>query len=375
MGELRIAVIARTVGLEFDDRIRKQCIALQKIAELFIYVNFADNRKECGVTSYGVPYRSFKLKTRDLLPSGKLLLIKSLELYIAIKKHLKNYDYVFAHEEYTYLFPLLSKISKCVWDLHEIPFRFESRIMKLFFHYIERKSKRIHHANPYRIEYLNSNKTIKYPRKHVVVRNFPDQRFILAKETDGEYSRFTKWLGGNAYVYLQGLSNPMRYPINTILSIMNSCNLKAIVVGHFDRMAKMKLIETFSEQKLRERIFFRGMVDQLHIPAYVKNATFSIVLYNTKTPNNRYCEPNRMYQSIALGVPVIVGCNEPMKDMVKEHSFGFVLNSDGKDINEIGNAISTVMENIIFYRKCILEGRDKIFWEQQEPVICKSFLD
>ena len=53
MGELRIAVIARTVGLEFDDRIRKQCIALQKIAELFIYVNFADNRKECGVTSYG----------------------------------------------------------------------------------------------------------------------------------------------------------------------------------------------------------------------------------------------------------------------------------------------------------------------------------
>ena len=205
-----------------------------------------------------MPYRSFKLKTRDLLPSGKLLLIKSLELYIAIKKHLKNYDYVFAHEEYTYLFPLLSKISKCVWDLHEIPFRFESRIMKLFFHYIERKSKRIHHANPYRIEYLNSNKTIKYPRKHVVVRNFPDQRFILAKETDGEYSRFTKWLGGNAYVYLQGLSNPMRYPINTILSIMNSCDLKAIVVGRFDRMAKMKLIETFSEQKLRERIFFRG---------------------------------------------------------------------------------------------------------------------
>ena len=82
-----------------------------------------------------------------------------------------------------------------------------------------------------------------------------------------------------------------------------------------------------------------------------------------------------MYQSIALGVPVIVGCNEPMKDMVEEHSFGFVLNSDGKDINEIGNAIATVMENITFYRKCILEGRDKIFWEQQEPVICKSFLD
>ena len=72
-----IAVIAKTKGLEFDDRIRKECIALSKKYHVTIFVVFDDNRQEEGITSYGIKYKSFRIKTRDILPQSKFLLIKT----------------------------------------------------------------------------------------------------------------------------------------------------------------------------------------------------------------------------------------------------------------------------------------------------------
>jgi len=52
MSKKKIAVIARAIGLEHDDRIRKECISLSKIGEVKIFVNFVNNKKESGITSY-----------------------------------------------------------------------------------------------------------------------------------------------------------------------------------------------------------------------------------------------------------------------------------------------------------------------------------
>jgi len=142
----KIAVVCRTVGLEYDDRIRKECISLSKIAQVKIFVTFENNIEEEGVTSYGIPYKSFALTSRKKFTSGHFLLFKAFEFYIKARKPLKKYDLIWAHEEYTFMFALFIKKNKLIWDLHEIPKYFRKIYMKPVFQFIEKRSKHIIHA-------------------------------------------------------------------------------------------------------------------------------------------------------------------------------------------------------------------------------------
>lgn len=359
---MKIAFVARTKGLEYDDRIRKECISLSKKNQIVIFTNFEDNRAEEGVTSYGIAYRSFRLATRDKLPSAKYLFIKAFEFYLKLYPILRQFDVVWAHEEYTFMFPLFARRNRCIWDLHEIPFRFEKKGMRNVFGFIERKSKKIIHANNYRITYLKKEGVIKDLSAHAFIRNLPDEKFLESTGVDPNYQSFREWLNGSDYAYLQGLTVPRRYPFNTVEAIMRTLNLKAIVVGNFDKKAHQKLKEKYGNT-LNDKIYFAGLVNQLDIPAYLKDASFSIVLYDTKTPNNRYCEPNRLYQSIVLKVPVIVGCNEPMREIVDVGNYGINLSSDGGDLDEVVNAIIKLLKDHEYYSRNAAQAVNEFLWD------------
>lgn len=370
---IKVAVVARTVGLEYDDRIRKECISLSKKADLKIFVNFTDNRKEKGVTSYGIPYESFQLKTRDALPSAKFLFLKSLEYYLQVRKELRNYDIVWVHEEYTWLFALLGPKGRVIWDQHEIPSRFQKRGLRLLFRTIEKRCKYIIHANEYRKNYLIKGGLINDVEKHKVIRNYPDNVFITVTENKikhSELKKFLKWLSGGEYVYLQGLSTKRRYPFNTVESVLSSTNYKVVIAGNIDKNAKNNLLKKYGVD-LKNRVYFLGMVDQLEIPFFLRRAKFTVVLYELSNPNYRYCEPNRMYQAIMLGVPIIVGCNEPMADLVNKYKFGVVLSDAGENLQTLKNNVNLLLENIEEYKANMAFNMDKINWQAQETEILR----
>jgi glycosyltransferase involved in cell wall biosynthesis len=363
--KLKIAVVCYSNGLDYDDRIRKECLALAKNHELMIFAVFSDNRAEKGITSYGIPYMSFQLRTRIFFPSSSFLLLKAIDFYIRVSGYLKCYDRIWAHEEYTFLFALLAKRNKLIWDLHEIPEYFEKILTKKIFHVIERNCRTIIHANPFRIEYLKQKKVINYPDKHFFIRNFPDTMFLSSTELPNSILEFKAWLGTKGYVYLQGLDKPSRYPYQSLSSVLETTDLKIVVVGSFEkRDALRKLILEYGSI-LQDRVYFTGKIPQLSIPAFLKNALFSIVLYDTKEPNNRYCEANRFFQSINFGVPVISGFNESMAEIIEQYQAGIALRSDGRDIEELKNAIKSLCINYPFYkRNC--EGISNVFvWRDQ----------
>ncbi len=362
MSRPKIAFVLRSIGLEYDDRIRKECITLSKTADVKIFVIFTNNIKEEGVTSYGIPYKSFRINTRKIFPSGKFLFLKSIEFYLKTIKHLKQYDIVWAHEVYSFLFPLLMKRNKVIWDLHELPGRFNRPIWIKIFHYIENKCKRIIHANEFRIQYLKNARLIKQPKKHVFVRNYPDKNFIFSKKTPESYKKIKDWLSGETYVYLQGLTNPGRYPYNSIASVLKSTEYKIIVAGdYYNENIKQLLINKFGEEFFK-RVFFAGMINQLEIPSILKNAKFTIVLYNISLPNNRYCEANRFYQAINLGVPVITGCNEPMVEIVNKHKLGIAMDSDGSKLDDLCKSIKELIQNYDYYKRNVESNGQKFIW-------------
>ena len=141
----KIAVVIKT-DWEYDDRLAKECISLSKFANVHLFINSSQNKETSGVTDYGVPYKSFHLKTRRWLPQSKLLIIKIIDFFLRVRNYLNEYDIIWAHEEATFTIPIFFG-KKCLWDLHEIPENFNNLFGKLLFHLIENRSKKIIHAN------------------------------------------------------------------------------------------------------------------------------------------------------------------------------------------------------------------------------------
>ena len=109
-------------------------------------------------------------------------------------------------------------------------------------------------------------------------------------------------------------------------------------------------------------------------PHYIKASKVSLVLYREDSANNKYCEPNRMFQSIINECPVVVGCNPPMKELVENYNFGVVLPTDGSNVLDITKGLQKALTNHDAIVESIRKNKHQILWDSQDEVF-KSIID
>lgn len=374
--EIKVAIIRKTGSLENDDRIRKEYGSL---TALFPHVRFKvfmmknDNSEEESVTSYGLPYRAVHLDSRDKYPSASHILNKSWEFYRRIKEDIKDYDYVWNSGDEPTPTLLFIRGKKIIWDLRELPmFLLGSTPKKLILKYLFDRCCLLLHANQYRIDYLKQLGLIKNPYKHVPIRNFPEFGTV-DPEYDARYHEVKEWIGGRMCVYLQGLSNESRAAIESISAVLNTPGLCAIVLGGFYDKAMDVLNKKYGEDAVRERICFAGNFRVLKVPQYMRLCQLSLVFYKNTTPNNYYCEANRLYQAIEEGLPVVVGSNPSMKAVVEDLGVGISIDTDGSNTAMITKGIADLLADYDNYKRNIENLKDEIKWDSQKPLIKKTF--
>lgn len=369
--DIKIAFVIKTDGLEYDDRLRKEILSMQKLYPqiyIKIFVMLPNNRKSSGVTTYGVPYESVYISARDKYPSGTMTALKSFEFYKAIKKAISDYDVVWCANDDVAMIVAFVKNKTILWDLHELPSSMLSNPLKrLLLRYLFSRCHIVIHANSQRMAFLERIGTISNVNKHYVLRNFPDFKNVDQRH-DEKLLHFLEWKADRTCVYLQGLTNDSRAAFESVSAIMSYEGLSAVIVGNFDHDSKMRLLKVYGD-KFEERILFIGKIPQMEIPKYVERCDFSIILYKNVRPNNLYCEANRFYQSIVMGLPVIVGNNPPMKELVEMYQFGVSIDDDGNSIDKIREGIDLLLANYDVYHQNCIEYKDKLIWESQESVI------
>ena len=369
--QYKIALVLYTSGIDYDDRIRKEMLSIMKLYPNVSFKIFAvepKNREEEGVSSYGVPYRVPYLKTRDKYASASHTMAKAWDFYKTIKKDLKEFDAIWCADPETFIFTLMLHGKPLAWDLHELPSRFmHNPVWKALFRFVERKVDVMIHANESRLQHLESLGLVKHPEKQFYLRNYPDFNEIDS-EYDDTYQAFDKWVGDDKCVYLQGLMGDKRADIESLESVLAFPELKGVVIGRI-QPDRMKLFEEkFGKDELNKRIFFTGQIKQLKTPQYIRRCTFSLIFYKNSSANNWYCEPNRMFQNVINGNPVIVGNNPPMKDFVENGGYGVVVDTDGSDVEKIRAGISTLLENYATYKSNVT-AKDCGLWSSQEGTI------
>lgn len=373
---MKIAYILFTDdGLECDDRIRKEMFSIKELlvnVEFKIFGFHRDNHAETGVLSYGVPYELISIKNRGGKKDIISELCKEYDLYSQIAKKVKDYDLLWVCDEQPFFFPLFSQ-KTIVWDLHEIPHPIiGSRVKNTLFNYMERRCKWLIHANKERLNYLLGEGVIKDKEKNLVLRNYPDKAWLALADSEPEsFIHFKEWLGKEEYVYIQGLSGEARCPWETLSAIMEAHVIKAVVIGPVSSDIKDRLKKKYPDAE--DFIYYTGRVVQSDTAAFISHCKFSIVFYRIDKPNNRYCEPNRMFQTLGMGKPVIVGCNEPMANTVLEYGNGIVLDSDGSSVKDNVDAIKGLLNNYDKLRIEAEKNKERFSWTAQLPVFSKIF--
>lgn len=371
MSKKKMAFILWTNGLEYDDRIRKEIRTIQSVSDIdiTIFAVHGDNREESGMMSYGIPYHIVSLESRNKYKKGTLaMLMKEKEMYSKIKKLVKDFDYLWVIDDQPFLFPLLSN-KKMIWDLHEIPALITgSKLKETIFHRMEKRCATLIHANNERLDYLTEKGIIRRKEKHHILRNYPDKEWMqYAQQEFDEFKKFKQWLADDEYIYIQGVNNPSRYPTETLSAVLESKAIKAVVLGNFSKEIKEQLKQKYSH--FDEYIYFAGQVSQEKTAPFIANCKFTIVLYSTDVANNRYCEPNRLFQCLAFGKPAIVGNNEPLVNVIKKDNLGVVMDTDGRSLSDNKEAIGTIMANYTKYKKCADGCASQFLWESQTNVI------
>lgn len=374
--EIKVAIIRKTNSLENDDRIRKE---VSTLTSLFPNVKFKvlmmrdDNKEEESITSYGLPYKSIRLKSRERYPGGKHLIVKTWDFYSSIKKEISDYDVVWSSGDEPTATLLFIYGKKLVWDLRELPlFLLGNPIKKAILKHLFNRCEILLHANQYRIDYLAGQNLIKKPSKHVTIRNFPEFE-TFDTEYDSRYYEIKQWIGNRNCVYLQGLSGDGRAPFESMSAVLNTTELCAIILGRADDRSKQQIIEKYGEDEVKKRICFAGNFNVLKIPQYMKLCKVSMVFYKNTSPNNYYCEANRLYQAIDAGLPVLVGENPTMKKVVESLNVGISVDTDGSEIEKIKIGLDTLFENCQEYSFNISKLQNEIKWNSQNDVLNNTF--
>ena len=379
---MKVLMIINTTGIDYDDRLRKECASIKYLGNIpQIAALEYENKRKKGLTDEGISFNTILLITRKVLPHKRFLIIKSFEMYIKflIKILICRPNVIWLHNiEMSGLIPFcwimkkIGFINKLIWDQHELPANkfFLNNIIKKLFNFLINICDSIVIPNRERRDFLFK----KLGKKNIssqfyVIENFVDQRFtslpkgILPKEVK-------EWLKGKPYLLAQGGAAPNRYLDEVVEAILSIEEIQLIVVGPYSDEILYKLKNKLGDIVL-EKVYFTGLVPQKKLVDFIDHAIASIILYKRDIDNCWLCAPNRLYQALFRGIPVIVGINPPMANLVNKYNCGITLSSDGSKIEDIKNGIIKIIKNQAVFNENTKHCLDNISWESQMPVFRK----
>lgn len=145
-----------------------------------------------------------------------------------------------------------------------------------------------------------------------------------------------------------------------------------LIVGQGDMIPKMK--ERVAELGLQKRVKFMGRVTPEILRGYTASADLGIAFDKNVSPNHYYSLPNKIFEYIHAGVPVISSNLPERKRIIEQYKVGAVL----PDLlpQTVANAINSILENKELL--CQLKENCKIAtqelnWENEEKVLMKIY--
>ena len=120
------------------------------------------------------------------------------------------------------------------------------------------------------------------------------------------------------------------------------------------------------------QVTYHGVVHQSAAAQIAKQCDYILCLYESNITNNIYASPNKIYDGIQAGVPVIINQEVLVSAFVRAERLGYVIESYNPQ--EVTNILEDLKAQRGQYAH-IAKLQGKYTWEAVEPVLIKAHLN
>jgi glycosyltransferase involved in cell wall biosynthesis len=154
-----------------------------------------------------------------------------------------------------------------------------------------------------------------------------------------------------------------------LLKAKSRTDIKIYIVG--DGQLKNKLIDLKNEIGI-DNLIFEKLIPKHDLVNYFQNSMVSLIPLNSN-PILDTSSPNKLFESLAAGVPIIQTTNGWIKDLIAENNCGFTV--DAHDENSMAEVLIHLADN---YDLALDMGKNARILAEKEfnkKVLAKKMLD
>ncbi len=212
-------------------------------------------------------------------------------------------------------------------------------------------------------------KRINESKKVIVISNTPDESFYNDNISMNIMNKFSN----NFNIVYEGNFGKKRGLETSIdaLQILNKKikNVKVVLVGGKDE--EIDYIKKYAEKiGVIDNLICTGKVPYSDLAKYVNVADIGMVPH-LKCDHTETTIPNKLFDYMCLGKPVLVSDVAPLKRIVEETNSGKVF--DWSDCNDFAEKVIEIIENKEEYSKNSIKAfEEKYSWKHDEKVLIKE---
>jgi glycosyltransferase involved in cell wall biosynthesis len=357
-----------------DSRVLKENISLQNSGyDVKVIALHEESLKEFDEVQH-IPVHRIKLKSRGWSKNKFIQLLKYFEFMYKVVKQYKNSDILHCNDLNTLpiaftIKKFFNKKVKIVYDAHE--YETETNGLKGI------QKKLIKQVEKRLIKYADSVITVsdaianEYVKlygieKPALVLNTPVYQTIEKKDILRETFNIEK--DKTIFLYQGRLSSGRG--IEMLLDAFKDMDdsLAVIVFMGYGSLEE-KILEL---EKGYENIYFHPAVDPDVLLDFTSSADFGISTIEDICLSYRYSLPNKMFEYMMAGLPVIVSNLPEMKKVVEQFQVGVVL--DENSINGIKKAVQKVIKlDSQHFKKYLNLVKKQYNWKEQEKILLEVY--
>lgn len=261
--------------------------------------------------------------------------------------------------------------AKLVYDSHELFYEtaYGRRILLRFWRKIERLlGKRIDAiitvSDPILRKILSN---IGLNKKSVIIKNTVEKSKIdiLNKSFKNIFHEKFPETREKIILLAQGQITKYKFDEAVLDAINNILDVVLIILGNVDENYKNEFLSKIQDGIKKKKVYYLNAVDRDLLFKYTCSADIGLVLIRNICLNYYYSLPNRFFEFLSCGLPILSTNMHELKKLIKEFKLGEVYNYGS--IEDFTNNLKKIIRNYNIYHSNSKQAFEKFLnWEQDE---------
>lgn len=204
--------------------------------------------------------------------------------------------------------------------------------------------------------------------RNFILFNYPSAEAIALVEKPPVFREREK------KVVFQGILKDGRALPNVIQAMEAVSAGKLEFLGHGE--IETELQQLTAGKNLQDRVIFRGKMDWNSLLQETKKARAGLVLFQPRSQNYAFAAPNKFFEYVMAGTPVIASDIATFRDLNAEFEVALLISPES--VKDISEAVTLLLNDEDCWNRLhenCLQARKKWNWEAQEKVLFDIYRD